>query len=272
MVSFPNAKINIGLNITEKRSDNYHNLESIFVPIPIKDILEIVRKKEGESELHLSGIAIDGDPNDNLIMKAYHLLQSEYNLPAVDIYLEKNIPFGAGLGGGSADAAFTLKMLNDEFELHLTTEQLESYAARLGADCAFFIQNKPTYATGIGNIFQPVEVNLDNYFLVLVKPDVHVSTKEAYSLIRPQKTEVSVFEKIQRPIETWKEEISNDFELSVFPQHPIIAEVKSLLYQKGAVYASMSGSGSSVFGIFREEVDLQTNFPGMFVFQNRFQF
>lgn len=269
MLSFPNAKINIGLNITEKRPDNYHNLESIFIPIPIKDILEIVRKEEGDTQLHLSGIVIDGDSNDNLIMKAYRLLANDFQLPAVDIYLEKRIPFGAGLGGGSADAAFTLKMLNEEFQLHLTTEQLEQYAARLGADCAFFIQNKPTYATGIGNIFQSVEVSLEGYFLVLVKPNVHVSTKEAYSLIRPKKTEVSVFERIQEPIENWKETITNDFELSVFPQHPIIQQVKEKLYDKGALYASMSGSGSSVFGLFREEIDLCAEFPDMFVFQSR---
>ena len=268
MLSFPNAKINIGLNITEKRPDNYHNLESVFYPIPIKDILEIVRKENGETELHLSGITIDGDSNDNLIMKAFRLLDSDFHLPAVDIYLEKRIPFGAGLGGGSSDAAFTLKMLNDEFSLGLSTEQLETYAARLGADCAFFIQDKPTYATGIGNIFQSVELSLSGYFLVLVKPNVHVSTKEAYSMIKPKKTDISVFEKVKKPIESWRESITNDFELSVFPLHPIIAEVKEQLYRKGALYACMSGSGSSVFGLFKSPVDVTNDFPDMYVFQS----
>lgn len=267
MILFPNAKINIGLNITEKRPDNYHNLESIFYPIPIKDILEIVESSSDETHLHLSGIIIDGDSNDNLIMKAYRLLAADYDIPKVDIYLEKIIPFGAGLGGGSSDAAFTLKALNQLFSLNLSIETLELYAAKLGADCPFFIQDKPVYATGIGNLFEPINLSLKGTFMVLIKPNVHISTKEAYSLIKPKKTSISVKEKIKQPIETWKDSIYNDFEYSVFPQHPIVQDIKEKLYTNGAVYASMSGSGSSVFGLFDHKVDLKPLFPNDYVFQ-----
>lgn len=268
MVVFPNAKINIGLNITEKRPDNYHNLESVFYPIPVKDVLEIVESNEEKTQLHISGIEIDGDTNDNLIMKAYRLLAADFSIPNVDIYLKKLIPFGAGLGGGSADAAFTLKALNELFSLGLSLEQLENYASKLGADCPFFVRNQPTYATGIGNIFEPVDISLKGTFMVLVKPEVFISTKEAYSLIKPKKTEVPVKEKIKQPMDTWKNSIVNDFEYSVFPQHPSIEEIKNTLYEQGAVYASMSGSGSSVFGFFKEAVDLKHLFTQSFVFQD----
>ena len=266
MVVFPNAKINIGLNIVEKRPDGYHNIESIFYPIPIKDILEIVESESGATTLHTSGISIDGDPNDNLIMKAYRILSEEFALPPVDIYLEKRIPFGAGLGGGSSDAAFTLKTLNELFDLRINTKGLESYAAKLGADCAFFIQNKPTYAEGIGNLFSEANVCLSKKFIVLIKPDIHVSTKEAYAMIRPRRTKTTVCELIQNPIENWRKLITNDFETSVFPIHPRIKWIKEKLYDFGAIYASMSGSGSSVYGIFDKEIDLTTDFPDMFVF------
>ncbi|MBO4530952.1 MAG: 4-(cytidine 5'-diphospho)-2-C-methyl-D-erythritol kinase [Paludibacteraceae bacterium] len=267
MISFPNAKINIGLNITEKRPDNYHNLESFFYPIPIKDILEIVESSNQETRLHLSGISIDGNSEDNLIMKAYRLLAADYSIPAVDIYLEKKIPFGAGLGGGSSDAAFTLKMLNEMFSLQLSTEALENYASKLGADCPFFIQNKPVFATGIGNIFTQIDFSLNQVFMVLVKPDVHISTKEAYSLIKPQKTTIPVCERIKQPMETWKDTIVNDFEYSVFPQHPSVKAIKDKLYENGAIYASMSGSGSSVYGFFSQPTDLKHLFPSEYVFQ-----
>ncbi len=258
MILFPNAKINIGLNIIEKRPDNYHNIESVFFPIPLCDVLEVVEAEE--TTLHLSGIPIDGDSNDNLIMKAYRLMKDEYDLPPVEIHLEKIIPFGAGIGGGSADAAFTLKALNELFKLNLNSGLLKQMAAKIGADCSFFIDNTPSYVTGIGEILEPIELNLKGKFLVLVKPDDHISTKEAYANIHPQRPKVSIKEIIHRPINEWRGNIQNDFEASVFPQHPKVADIKEKLYKLGADYASMTGSGSSVFGLFSEEVDIAEKF------------
>ncbi len=185
MITFPNAKINIGLNIVEKRPDGYHNLETIFYPVPVKDALEIVPSNGEKHSFHSSGILIEGAPDKNLVMKALHLLEKDFYVPGLDIYLEKAIPFGAGLGGGSADAAFMLKMLNEFLGLNLTGSQLEGYASKIGADCPFFIKNKPAFASGIGDILEPVELSLNGYFLVLVKPGIHISTPEAYSLISP---------------------------------------------------------------------------------------
>ena len=253
MITFPNAKINLGLNITEKRPDGYHNLETIFYPIPLEDALEVCTSYKGEGKYSLtqSGLPIEGDIEKNLVVKAYKLLQDEgCDLPPVNIYLHKHIPSGSGLGGGSADAAFMLKLLNGTYNLHLTEERLEKYAACLGADCAFFIRNRPTYAEGIGNIFSPVELSLANWQLVLVKPAVFVSTRDAFARIRPQHPIHNLKDIIQLPIEKWKDYMVNDFEESVFPQFPIIGNIKAELYRMGAVYASMSGSGSSVYGLF----------------------
>ncbi|NDV83571.1 4-(cytidine 5'-diphospho)-2-C-methyl-D-erythritol kinase [Bacteroides sp. 51] len=254
MLTFPNAKINLGLNITEKRPDGYHNLETIFYPIRLEDALEINPAKDNNRKftLYQSGIVIDGKPEDNLVSKAYRMLDERFNLPPIDAHLYKHIPSGAGLGGGSADAAFMLKLLNENFSLGLTIDELEEYAARLGADCAFFIQNKPTFAEGIGNVFSPISVSLKGYQLVLVKPDIFVSTKAAFSLIKPRKPIYSLKEIIARPITEWRELMVNDFEESVFPQYPVIGEIKEKLYQQGAIYAAMSGSGSSIFGLFRD--------------------
>lgn len=268
MITFPNAKINIGLNIVEKRADGYHNLETVFYPIPVKDALEFVPSKKGETSFCLSGIDVDGDAESNLVMKALRLLEKDFEIPPLEIHMEKAIPFGAGLGGGSADAAFMLKMLNQAFQLHLSDEQLEVYAAKLGADCAFFIKNKPVFATGIGNVFEPIDVSLKGYFLVLVKPDIHVSTPMAYSLVKPHAPEYPIKEWLKRPIEEWKERVLNDFELSVFTKFPAIGEIKDELYRQGALYASMSGSGSSVFGLFDKQVDLSSLFKDCYVFQN----
>lgn len=252
MLVFPNAKINLGLHITEKRSDGYHNLETIFYPIPLEDALEINPAKDNNHKftLHQSGIVIDGKPEDNLVAKAYQMLDERFNLPPIDTHLYKHIPSGAGLGGGSADAAFMLRLLNENFSLGLSIEELEDYAARLGADCAFFIQNKPTFAEGIGNIFSPIKLSLKGYRLVLIKPNVFVSTKAAFSLIKPRKPIYSLKEIIACPVTEWKDLMANDFEESVFPQYPEIGEIKEDLYQRGAVYAAMSGSGASVFGLF----------------------
>ena len=262
MLCFPNAKINLGLNIVSKRFDGYHNLETVFYPIAIKDALEVVPVTGKKGIFKQSGILLEGNSEQNLAIKAYSLLRKEYDIPEVDIYLRKNIPFGAGLGGGSADAAFMLKLLNDVYELHLSEDKLEELASRLGADCPFFIRNKPVFATGIGNIFTPVKLSLKGYFIVLVKPDIHVSTKEAYALVKPKPPVFSLMEIIKDTPEAWKGKMINDFESSVFFQYPAIKDIKEKLYHLGAVYASMSGSGSSVFGIFREEVNLTKEFQG----------
>lgn len=258
MITFPNAKINLGLNITEKRPDGYHNLETIFYPIPLEDALEACPRKEGLGSYSLSqsGLSIEGDVENNLVVKAYKLLDETYHLPPVDIYLHKHIPSGAGLGGGSADAAFMLKLLNRMCSLNLTDDQLEAYAARLGADCAFFIRNQPTYAEGIGNIFSPVKLSLAGWQLLLVKPDIFVSTRDAFARIRPRRPERNLRDLISQPVESWKDYMINDFEESVFPQFPAIGDIKTELYRLGAVYASMSGSGSSVYGLFAPDVVL----------------
>ncbi|WP_303207614.1 4-(cytidine 5'-diphospho)-2-C-methyl-D-erythritol kinase [Bacteroides oleiciplenus] len=255
MITFPNAKINLGLNIVEKRSDGYHNLETIFYPVPIEDALEvnILNESYEKFRLHQAGLEIEGEAENNLVVKAYKLLDAEFNLPPVDIHLFKHIPSGAGLGGGSSDAAYMLKLLNEKFNLELTNETLEEYAARLGADCAFFIRNTPTYAEGIGNIFSPISLSLKGYQIVLVKPDIFVSTREAFAQIKPHRQTVPLKEVIKYPMEEWRELMVNDFEESVFPQFPGIKEIKEKLYKQGAIYAAMTGSGSSVFGLFKPE-------------------
>lgn len=273
MISFPNAKINLGLNIVEKRPDGYHNLETIFYPVPITDALEISRwnKEKTDKKYHFAqdGLQIAGDDENNLVVKAYKLLDNDFSLPPVSIRLLKKIPFGAGLGGGSSDAAFMIKMLNDYFELQLDNAQMETYAAKLGADCAFFIQNQPTYAEGIGNIFSPINLSLKGYKIVMVKPDIFVSTREAFSSIKPTDPSHPLKEIINLPIENWKELMKNDFEESVFPQYPAIARIKEQLYEEGAIYASMSGSGSSVYGIFAPNTPLPDTSYGIetFVFK-----
>ncbi|WP_294608955.1 4-(cytidine 5'-diphospho)-2-C-methyl-D-erythritol kinase [uncultured Bacteroides sp.] len=255
MITFPNAKINLGLNIVEKRPDGYHNLETIFYPVPVEDALEVNILNEGNEKvrLHQAGLEIEGEAENNLVVKAYKLLDAEFNLPPVDIHLFKHIPSGAGLGGGSSDAAYMLKLLNEKFSLELTNETLEEYAARLGADCAFFIRNTPTYAEGIGNIFSPISLSLKGYQIVLVKPDIFVSTREAFAQIKPHRQEIPLKEVIKCPMEEWRELMVNDFEESVFPQFPDIKEIKEKLYKQGAIYAAMTGSGSSVFGLFKPE-------------------
>lgn len=257
MITYPNAKINLGLNVTEKRPDGYHNVETIFYPINLQDALEVtlLHKDDEPYRLHVTGTVLDGSPDDNLVVKALKLMQEHHPLQPVDIHLHKHIPTEAGLGGGSADGAFMLKMLNDKFNLKLTEEQLEAYAARLGADCPFFIRNKPVLATGTGNIFEPIRLSLKGYHLVLIKPCISVSTREAYAHIRPRHPEEPLKEVITRPIGEWKDHLKNDFEESVFRNYPEIAAIKDRLYDLGAVYAQMSGSGSAVYGIFQEAVE-----------------
>ena len=275
MITFPNAKINLGLDIIEKRPDGYHNLETVFYPIPLCDILEITPATDKDAPdytFKMYNAVFEGNDDDNLVIKAYKALAADHKLPKVDISLYKHIPTGAGLGGGSADAAFALKMLNEIAALGLTAEELRTYAARIGADCAFFIDNTPAYATGIGNILTPTECNIAGYYLVLVKPDIHVSTKDAYALVTPQKPQVPLTSIAKRPIGQWKGEMKNDFEKSIFAKYPAMAKIKDDLYSMGAVYASMSGSGSSFFGIFKEEQDIdriKSLFPGMFCWCKR---
>lgn len=267
MITFPNAKINIGLNVVEKRPDGYHNLETIFYPVKLCDALEVIEAEE--TSFSSSGIKIDSAPENNLVHKAYKLLCEDLNLPPVKMHLHKVIPFGAGLGGGSADAAFALKMLNDYFELGLTTNQLEDYATRIGADCPFFIQNKPTFAHGIGDQFKPVNLDLSAYEIVIVKPPFSVNTSQAYKNIVPVKADFNLLEIEKLPIETWKTVVKNDFEESVFPQFSEIENLKNKLYEAGAVYASMSGSGSALFGIFRHSpINLDKLLPkGIFIYR-----
>lgn len=252
MICFPNAKINLGLHITEKRKDGYHSIETCMFPIPLFDALEIIIESK-KTVFESSGIVIPGDPKSNLILKAYDLLKKDFsNLPNIDIHLLKNIPIGAGLGGGSADAAFALKLMNNMFDLILDDFFLEEYAAQLGSDCAFFIENTPKIATGRGEILEPVKVNLKGTHLVLINPGIHIGTKEAYAAVTPGKPKVKL-EEVLADQSRWKDELVNDFEASIFPDHPEIAAIKETLYQNGAYYAAMSGSGSSVFGLFEEK-------------------
>lgn len=260
MIVFPNAKINIGLNVVSKREDGYHNLETIFFPVKIADALEFA--ESDKTTLTTSGIQINGDPDQNLILKAFRLLQTDFNLPHLQFHLHKVIPFGAGLGGGSSDAAFTLKMLNDYFKLGLNQQKLESYAAQIGADCPFFILNKPVFASGIGNKFHNIEINLVDYEIIILKPEINVSTPDAYKNVIPRNPKFRLTEIVKTPVSQWKNLIVNDFEQSIFPKYPQIAELKQLLYNLGADFASMSGSGSAVFGIFRHlPTDLEIKIP-----------
>lgn len=268
MITFPNAKINLGLNIVEKRPDGYHNLETIFYPINLQDALEVTRRENNDKEytLHISGSPLEGEPEDNLVVKAYKLLKKDYpGLLPVDIHMYKHIPAGAGLGGGSSDAACMIKLLNDKFSLGLSTERMEEYAVKLGADCAFFIRNKPVFATGIGNLFEPVELSLKGYHIILIKPDIFVSTRDAFAEIKPVRPAVSLKEIVKQPMETWKHSMKNDFEDNVFKKFPEIAAIKDELYDLGAVYAAMSGSGSSVYGIFKAPIEnVEDKFCGCF--------
>ena len=268
MITFPNAKINLGLNIIEKRPDGYHNLETIFYPINLQDALEVTRRENNDKEytLHISGAPLEGEPEENLVVKAYKLLKKDYpGLLPVDIHMYKHIPAGAGLGGGSSDAACMIKLLNDKFSLRLSTERMEEYAAKLGADCAFIIRNKPVFATGIGNLFEPVDLSFKGYHIILIKPDIFVSTRDAFAEIKPVRPAVSLKEIVKQPIETWKSSMKNDFEDSVFKKFPEIAAIKVELYDLGAVYAAMSGSGSSVYGIFKAPIEnVEDKFCGCF--------
>lgn len=253
MISFPNAKINLGLYVERKRPDGYHDISTVFYPIQLQDILEIVKSKE--TTLSITGNQVDCEFEKNLVIKAYRLLEKEFNLSPIDIHLHKHIPDGAGLGGGSADASFMLLLLNDLFELGLTKEELAQRASKIGADCPFFIYNTPKAASGIGDIFTESDVNLHGYKMVVVKPEVYISSAAAYAGITPNdKREYQIVDILKMPIAKWKGLLVNDFETSVFAQHPELADVKESFYQAGAIYASMSGSGSAIYGIFDNDI------------------
>lgn len=251
MISFPNCKINLGLHILGKREDGFHNLETVFFPVPFKEALELITSTSTEIEFTATGLAIDGNAADNLCVQAYHLLKKDFpEIPAVKIHLHKSIPLGAGLGGGSADAACMLKLLNEKFKLDLSTARLINYALQLGSDCPFFIINKPCFATGRGEVLEETALDLSAYKIVLINPGIHINTGWAFSNITPALPVKSIHVIIQQPIKTWKDELKNDFETAVFTAYPTVKEIKESLYAQGAIYAAMSGSGSTVFGIF----------------------
>lgn len=303
MIAFPNAKINIGLNVVAKRADGYHDIETVFYPVLLQDALEVkpmrpldpaqlrkrleagllvqpddvflpyhrlFRKKEDIPccSLEMTGNEFPFKAADNLVVKAYLLLQQDFDLPSIDIKLHKHIPSGAGLGGGSSDCAFMISLLNRRFNLRMRESMMERYAARLGSDCAFFISNTPSIATGRGEILNPISLSLKGYTILLVKPDVSVSTAEAYASLTPKQPEIPLAEAIKRPVAEWKDCVFNDFETTVFAKYPLLAEIKQKLYSMGAVYAAMSGSGSTVYGLFRVPIENSADiFPDMFTCQ-----
>lgn len=273
MITHPIAKINLGLNVVERRPDGYHNLETVFYPVPISDELEVTpneRPSEYDCELTLEGIAIEGDVQKNLIVKAYQLLKQDFpQIPRVCARLKKGIPTQAGMGGGSSDGAYMLVTLHELFQLGLTREQLCGYAARLGADCAFFIDPQPQYAEGIGEQLSHVSLSLEGWYIGIVRPAIPVSTKEAYSLITPRRPVLNCRDIISQPVETWRDRLVNDFEEGIFKLHPELGHVKQQLYDLGAVYAAMSGSGSALFGLFREPVEQTSLFPDTFTYYTR---
>jgi 4-diphosphocytidyl-2-C-methyl-D-erythritol kinase len=264
MLRFPNCKINLGLHITGKREDGFHNLETVFYTVAFKDALELITAPGNITEIEFTGtgLAVDGNIEDNLCIKAYRLLKKDFpQLPVVKIHLHKVIPMGAGLGGGSADASFMLQMLNEKFRLNLSIVQLQKYAIQLGSDCPFFIINKPCFATGRGEILEEIKIDLSAHKIVLINPGIHVNTGWAFSNITPSLPKKPVKKIVHQPVSTWKDELKNDFETAVFAAHPQVKEIKESLYAQGAVYAAMSGSGSTVFGIFKQNADLVKNYP-----------
>ena len=262
MITFPIAKINLGLNVVEKRADGYHNLQTVFFPVPLLDALDVQEMgaefpSQYDCDLKVSNIHIDGDEQRNLVVRAYNLLKQDFpDMPRVHAHLYKGIPTQAGMGGGSSDCGFMITLLNKMFNLGLSDEQMIQYAARLGADCAFFILNKPCYAEGIGEKLQPIQLSLSGWDLSLVRPDIPVSTREAFALIKPHYPEFNCKEVVQLPVEEWRGKLTNDFEDSVFAVHPELGAVKDRLYQLGATYAAMSGSGSTLFALSKQPLHL----------------
>ena len=252
MLVFPNAKINLGLQITERLSNGYHHINSCLYPIPLNDALEFVEAKS-KTTFSSSGIDIPKDGKDNLVLRAFKLLKKDFQLPHLTIHLHKHIPIGAGLGGGSADAAYMLSALNEHYQLFLDDSLLEDYASELGSDCPFFIQNQPSLVEGTGIELQPIGVDLSGLHMIIIKPNIHVSTQKAYNGVEPKTPEVDLKKLLlNRDFDQWRSQLKNDFEESIFAEFPELASIKELLYHSGAVYASMSGSGSAIFGLFEE--------------------
>ena len=260
MITFPTAKINLGLHVLEKRPDGFHNIETVLYPIDWFDCLEIEKAKELNLLVYNTdvegNVRISNDQNllsSNTCFKAFHLLQESYDIPPVQIHLIKNIPTGAGLGGGSSDGAMTLIMLNDLFELDVPVLKLTELAKQIGTDCAFFLEKKPMICTERGDILEPLPFELGAYKILIVYPDIVSSTQKAYESITPDSSGTTLSEVIKAPVDTWKDLLKNDFENNIFKNHPEVAELKSDLYKAGALYASMSGSGSAVYGIFERK-------------------
>ena len=267
MLLFPNAKINLGLQIINKRDDGFHNLETIFVPVPWTDILEVVPNNSEEINFKCTGLLIPGKTQNNFIVKAFYAMQAQYKISGVDVHLHKNVPIGGGLGGGSSDVAFFVKGINELFDLKLSNATMKEIVLPYGSDCPFFIENKPQLGTGIGTTLDPIAIDLTGYWMVLVAPDVHVATAQAYAKIQPKAPKHRLRELINKPIATWKEYMKNDFEKSVFSKFPAVAKVKQTLISAGALYASMSGSGATCYGIFKEKPALAfpENYPNLTV-------
>lgn len=263
MICFPSAKINIGLNVLSKREDGYHNIESIFYPIPIKDVLEFVAADT--MQLKVSGFSLAGKEEDNLVLKAYEALTKIYELPPLKIHLHKGIPMGSGLGGGSADAAFFIQAINEEFKLGMEVEELLMLAGKLGSDCPFFIKNETMLVSGRGGGLQTADLDLSGKYLVIIKPKTNVSTKLAYNLVQAGKSDIRLSEIISKPIEQWKDWLVNDFEIPICKANPQIAEIKKDLYKDGAIFASMSGSGSAVYGLFNNKPEMYSIDPNYYL-------
>ncbi len=254
MILFPSAKINLGLRVTSKRSDGFHNIESVFYPVPLHDVIEFM--EASEFKLTIYGKSVPGKLSDNLLYKTWELLKKHYDIPPVEVHLLKNIPVGSGFGGGSADAAFFMKGLNDFFQLRITDERLLTLATQLGSDCSFFIQNMPALVTGRGEIIQPCNLNLSGFFLILIIPKLNLSTSGLFSRIIPKATTISVSEIVRKPVKQWKQLLFNDFEKIVFQDYPKLSKLKQELSKRGALYASMTGTGSALYGLFETKPEI----------------
>jgi 4-diphosphocytidyl-2-C-methyl-D-erythritol kinase len=267
MITFPNAKINLGLNITEKLPDGYHSIESVLYPVPLCDILEIEIAVEGKFSFNSSGLNIDCDNAGNLCVRAYRLLQDRFGISPVKIWLHKIIPSGAGLGGGSADAAFTLLMLNELFNLNLNTPALKELASLLGMDCPFFVENLPAFAQGRGDVLTPLDLSLSGKTICIARPDIHISTSGAYAGVTPHQGQISPATVTAFTAASWKGKLKNQFEETLFVKYPQLQFIVDSFYDSGAVYASLSGSGSAMYGIFNSAPNLHSRFENMFYWE-----